>query len=342
MKPIVRLYYNNSEDALLALRTIVLFGNNVSTYKFALTNALLNRNSSSEVKFSELRDDFVKELYFHYSKCPDQWVAGRNSLTEAFDQYKLDSDWEKLINVAERNIYNNVFDAFHNVGGSTIQEKDILFEKDSKSKKLILTDKLNAILENHALKEIMKAENQSRWNVVEEAWKNKLSPNLLEYLDGDFISVSKENERVNLRSAVTILFPYQKGKCFYCNKQMSVDASKEQDHFPDVDHFLPHSFATRIELLGANINGVWNLVISCKECNRGSNGKFNAPAEKSFFEKLLKRNLFFTEEHRHSLKNSVLISLGVKNTLELTSKMNILYKNTEILVGWKPKTMYDE
>ncbi len=108
MKPIVSSYYNNSEDALLALRTIVLFGNNVSTYKFALTNALLNRNSSSEVKFSELRVDFVKELYFYYSKCPDQWVAGKNSLTEAFDQYKLDSDWEKLINVAERNIYNNV------------------------------------------------------------------------------------------------------------------------------------------------------------------------------------------------------------------------------------------
>jgi len=342
MKPIIRSYYNQNNDALLALRTIVLFGNNVSTYKFALTNALLNRRASSEVKFADLRDDFVRELYNHYCKCPDQWVACKNSLTDAFDSYKIDSDWGKLIAIAEKNIYNNVFDAFHNVGGSTIQEKDILFEKDGKSKKIIITDNLNSILENEELKAIIKTENQSRWNVVEEAWKNKLSPNLLEYIDGEFISISNTNERVNLRSAVSILFPYQKGKCFYCNKQMRIEATKEEDNFPDVDHFLPHSYATRIELLGANINGVWNLVISCKECNRGSQGKFNAPADKTYFEKLLRRNLFFTEEHKHSLKNSVLLSLGVKTTFELTSKMNLLYKNTEIVVGWKPKTIYDE
>jgi CRISPR/Cas system Type II protein with McrA/HNH and RuvC-like nuclease domain len=215
-------------------------------------------------------------------------------------------------------------------------------KKTINQKKIILTDNLNSILENERLKNRIKSENQSRWNVVEEAWKNKLSPNLLEYVEGEFISVSSSFERVNLRSAINILFPYQKGKCFYCNKQMRTDALKEENDFPDVDHFLPFSFATRIELMGANINGVWNLVLACRECNRGDNGKFNAPADKVYFEKLLKRNLYFTEEHKHSLKNSVLISLGVKTSFELTSKMNLLYKNTEILVGWKPKSIYDE
>ncbi len=342
MKPIIQSYYNKKEDQLLALRTIVLFGNNVSTYKFALTNALLNQTAKSEFKYSELRDDFLKELYNHYIKCPDQWVAGRNSLTDAFDVYRVDSNWGNLMNVAEKNIYNNVFDAFHNVGGSKIKEEDKLFEKDTNGKKLIITDKLNEILENQTLVKTIKTENQSRWNVVEEAWKNKLSPNLLEYIDGEFISISTKYERVNLRSAVNILMPYQKGKCFYCNKKMNTESQKEDDNFPDVDHFLPHSFITRVELMGANPNGVWNLVIACKECNRGSNGKFSAPADKSYFEKLLIRNLYFTEEHKHSLKNSILLSLEVKNAFELTSKMNLLYKSSEVLNGWKPKNIYDE
>ena len=342
MKPIIQSYYNKSNDLLLPLRTIVLFGNNVSTYKFALTNALLNQSATSELKYIELRDDFLKELLNHYIKCPDQWVAGKNSLTDAFDEYSIDNDWDKLMNVAEKNIYNNVFDAFHNVGGSSIKEQDRLFEKDAKGKKLIITENLNKILENKTIVEILKTENQSRWNVVEEAWKNKLSPNLLEYVDGEFISISSNNERVNLRSAVNILMPYQKGKCFYCNKKMNTESQKEVDDFPDVDHFLPHSYITRIELMGANPNGVWNLVVACKECNRGADGKFSAPADKSYFEKLLKRNLYFTEEHKHSLKNSILLSLGVNNTFELTLKMNLLYKNTEVLKGWKPKNIYDE
>ena len=39
-----------------------------------------------------------------------------------------------------------------------------------------------------------------------------------------------------------------------------------------------------------NINQVWNLVLSCKECNRGSLGKFDKIPEVSFVEDLNKRN----------------------------------------------------
>jgi hypothetical protein len=341
LKPIINKYYSGNADPLLALRTIILFGNNVSTYKFALTSAILKQSSKSKIKYSELRDDFVKELYNHYIICPDQWVAGKNTLTEAFDEYKTDNNWEKLVKVAEKNIYNNVFDAFHNVGGSSIKQTDILFEKDNANKQLIITDNLNLILENNEFVKKLTDENQSRWNIVEEAWKNKLSPNLLEFVDGDFYSItSSAGERVNLRSAINILMPYQKDQCFYCNKIMNTSSSKDEDDFPDVDHFVPLSFISRIQLLGANANGVWNIVIACKECNRGGAGKFQAPADKQYFEKLLYRNLLFTEEHKHSLKNSVLISLGVKNAIELTSKMNLFYKATDIINGWKPKRIY--
>ena len=37
-------------------------------------------------------------------------------------------------------IYNNVFDAFHNVGGGSIKKEHLLFEHLPHEKKLVLTD----------------------------------------------------------------------------------------------------------------------------------------------------------------------------------------------------------
>ena len=43
-----------------------------------------------------------------------------------------------------------------------------------------------------------------------------------------------------------------------------------------------------------NINGVWNLVLSCKSCNRGENGKFaKLPKSQPYLEKLYNRNDVF-------------------------------------------------
>src|SRR5215213_8860214 len=137
-------------DALNTVRTILLFGNNVSTYKFALCSALMELDPTNEVRFQDLRDPFLKQMLRHYSDNPNQYTGGTNSLTAAFDTYLESSqgasDWDTLTKIAEKNIYNNVFDAFQNVGGGSIAQEYTLFEHDKKSKRLVLTDNLNSLL----------------------------------------------------------------------------------------------------------------------------------------------------------------------------------------------------
>lgn len=344
-KKIVWEYASDHKDLLNVTRTIILFGNNVSTYKFALLATLTKRDSCSEISYTDVKEPFVKELFAHYQHNPVQYTGGPNSLTKAFDQFSLsartNNDWEKVLNTAESLIYNNVFDAFHNVGSGTIDEKYSLFEHDVKGRRIVLKDNLNALLDNPEFKVLIENENQGRWRVVEEAWRVKLSPNLLEYndVDGQFYSRRKD-ERVCLRSAVSILLPYQHGKCFYCYRQINTRAQKDQSDFPDVDHFLPLSFLVNFNIQPVNPNGIWNLVVACKECNRGGFGKFNSFPDSRYFTRLIFRNQLFVEEHKHSLKNSILLSLAVNNSAELTKRMQLLWNKFQYIKGWAPKIIH--
>ena len=127
MKPIIKNYVEEEISPFSTLRTILLFGRNVSTYKFALADTLLKSPANSTLSYKDLRDSFLKSLYKHYIINPNQYQGGSNSITRAFDQFSLDNDWGKVVPIAEKNIYNNVFDAFHNVGGSSIKREHILY-----------------------------------------------------------------------------------------------------------------------------------------------------------------------------------------------------------------------
>ncbi len=341
MKPIIKEFYSSDNSVVSTVRTIVLFGRNVSTYKFALASTLLNLNPKNQVAYEDLRDDFVRALLSHYKKNPHQYQSGENKLTKAFDKYNLDNNWSDLLKIAEKNIYNNVFDAFHNVGGGTIKKEHVLFEHLPNEKKLVLTDNINALLEQQNLIEVLKNENESRWMIVEEAWKNDLSPNLLVYniTTDEFESVSSR-ERTNLRSAVSILLPYQHGYCFYCKKKINTNSNSDDSDFPDVDHFIAHSYFNRPELSHINPDGIWNLVIACKGCNRGAGGKFERLPAKSYQSEIIRRNVLFTEEHRHSLKNSILLSLNAQNHNQVQSKMDSLFDKFNMIDGWKPLILY--
>jgi 5-methylcytosine-specific restriction endonuclease McrA len=344
MKELIKYYNEIDESPITTFRTVLLFGRNSSTFKFALTSALIKQNPKNALSYEEVRDDFLKELFKHYKENPNQWNRGTNSVTEAFDQYSKDGDWNNLLVIAERNIYNNVFDAYHNVGGASIKDNFILFEHDKKSKQLVLTDNLNSVLENPELMQTIENENQSRWKIVEEAWSAGISPNLLVYdEDGNLYSVRDEKqERVNIRSAVNALMPYQHGRCFYCNRPLNIHADKQDEDFPDVDHVYAHSQGNLIRSTFENVNtnGIWNLVIACMKCNRGSDGKFDSPPNPMFGDKLKNRNELFTEEHKHSLRNSILISLGVLNSKQVGSRMIQIELLFSRLNGWKPKHFY--
>ncbi|WP_318465081.1 HNH endonuclease [Photobacterium leiognathi] len=338
----IKAFLDKDNSTLNTFRTLTLFGKNAATYKFALCHALLNQNGqNSELRYEDLKEDFLRELVRHYENNPHQFSRRENSLTREIDLYlasdKTTSDWTKLSAVAGKNIFNDVFRAYQNVGSGTLANSHLLFEDQRTHKKITMTDRLLSVLENPKAKQIINHENQARWHIVEEAWRSGLAANMLSYNKEDGLFYSEnENLRIGLRSAVDTLLPYQNGRCFYCNREVSKFVLSHCDDFADVDHFFPISMVSRLGEGVPNPNGVWNLVIACKKCNRGQDGKFDAPPTREYYESLVTRNILFFEEHKHSLKNAISLSLNAKNKLEIISRMQNVYHYFKPLAGWQP------
>ena len=102
----------------------------------------------------------------------------------------------------------------------------------------------------------------------------------------------------------------------------------------DVDHFFPHMLLQAHPKL--NLNGVWNLVLSCKECNRGEDGKFASIPELYLLKRLWTRNEFFIKSH-HPLRETLKNQTGQTDE----SRKAFLQKMDTLAIGslvhrWKP------
>ena len=113
------------------------------------------------------------------------------------------------------------------------------------------------------------------------------------------------NRRKSVTSSRDALNGYQKGKCFYCFSDIELDVSS--DFYPDVDHFFPHILKQHGH--GNGIDGVWNLVLSCQECNRGAGGKFAQVPTIRLLERLHRRNNFLISSH-HPLRETLIQQTG--------------------------------
>jgi hypothetical protein len=184
---------------------------------------------------------------------------------------------------------------------------------DRKTKKgLTITDEMFSLKEGFQF-ENLPQELEARWRLVETAWSLNISPHLLEVEYDDSLEDLNINQldkddfkRISVTSCRDALNGYQRGKCFYCDHKISVIESNSE-HFADVDHFLPHSLIKHN--FGYNINGVWNLVLSCKGCNRGTNGKFSEIPDQKFLYKLDSRNDWFISSH-HPLRETIINQTG--------------------------------
>jgi 5-methylcytosine-specific restriction endonuclease McrA len=106
--------------------------------------------------------------------------------------------------------------------------------------------------------------------------------------------------RVNLTSVQPALNGYQKGRCFYCRAEMTLAGV-------DVDHFFPWILKERGDMPDAD--GVWNLVLACRRCNRGEDGKFFAVPAARLVESLHRRNNWLVESH-HPLRETIMLQAG--------------------------------
>ena len=111
--------------------------------------------------------------------------------------------------------------------------------------------------------------------------------------------------RKNITSVRDALNGYQKGFCFYCFEDITIDDNSE--NLCDVDHFIPHTLQAQCPNI--NLDGVWNLVLTCQECNRGENGKFAKLPALKYLERLHTRNEYLISSH-HPLRETLISQTG--------------------------------
>ena len=75
----------------------------------------------------------------------------------------------------------------------------------------------------------------------------------------------------------------------------------------DIDHFFP--FCLNEHGVRTNIDGIWNLVLACANCNRGVAGKFTRVPDTKYLSRLNRRNSYLIESH-HPLRDTLMNQTG--------------------------------
>jgi 5-methylcytosine-specific restriction endonuclease McrA len=202
------------------------------------------------------------------------------------------------------------------------------------NRKLVVTDNLLALC-NDAQFENLSPEIEARWKLVEDTWtSNKgVQFDIVQYaIDTQTLIVeSRTTYRRDLSKARDALSGYQRGRCFYCFSDIFI----QDVNTCDVDHFLPFHLRYKIPI---DLNGVWNLVLSCESCNRGSGtGKHGRLPHKTLLKRLILRNNYLVNSH-HPLSNTLIAQTGATDEVrsEFLNKIynlaTTIHKDT-----WEPK-----
>jgi hypothetical protein len=319
-------------------RAIILFGKNSATYKFAFAKSLLGLIEQEKTKISldELAIPFANSIVEHLKKSDKQGNAVSSKFLEGCRNYINETiTKEDLYSLTEKYGFVNVVDAFQNVNGGTIP--NAFYEKNySQGKKeIVVTDNLLKIKELFQYRNL-EQEVEARWNLVETAWNLQINPNLLEVKYDEskslFFIESNLMRRIDITSVRDSLNGYQKGKCFYSYQDISIN--KNDINICEVDHFLPHVNKLAHSQNGANINGVWNLVLADSSINLHKKARI---PEKRFLHRLFNRNEFYIES-KHPLSETIINQTGLTKENRrrfLEDQYNLAL--THSIQQWKPQ-----
>ena len=241
----------------------------------------------------QLAEPFSRHLCKHLQHSPKQITSKSSAFLSACSSYNNGSlSHEKLIGQTVKLGFNNVIDAFHIVNTGEIGKRFFIDERKVNNC-IRITDNFFELAENDQFKSF-EHETEARWRLVEEGWKMGIAKSLIhvEY-DQELktLFTTDKERRVDITSCRDSLNGYQKGRCFYCYSPISV--SSQDDNLADVDHFLPWMLNSSLP----NVNGVWNLVLACQDCNRGVGGKFAKVPSLKLLKRLHKRNEYFISSH---------------------------------------------
>ena len=321
-------------------RSIILYGNNVACYKFALGKALLEIAPTGKtfITLEELAEPFSRHVTEHLKLAEKQTTSRSSRFLETCDRFNRgEISQDELIAITVRKGFENVIDAFHNVNKSELPVRFFTDERNGQNKGIALTDSLLELPELYQGQNLPQ-EVEARWRLVETAWKLKISKHLIK-VDYDhekkIIFTGSSGRRVDVTSCRDALNGYQKGKCFYCFADISIESGSE--NLGDVDHFFPRKLM--FYNIAHPIDGVWNLVLACQSCNRGAGGKFDRLPEERFLKRLHTRNDFFITSH-HPLRETLIQQTGT-TTKKRVKFLNNNYRaaSTGALINsrWQPE-----
>ena len=286
-------------------RGIILFGRNVASYKFALAQSLIDlaEQGRYEVSLEELAVPYALHLTEHLAQAPRQTTSPRSQFLEACRKYNSGHlDQSGLTDITVRLGFNNVIDAFHVVANGEVGTRFFRDERKGKTKGIVLTDAVGHLLSAEQFSP--RAEVNGRWRLVETAWDLGLDTSVVRAdQSGDYLLT--RDRRTQITGSRGALNGYQRGACFYCYRHISIRG--HDSDLADVDHVIPHTLQRRGVL--HNLDGVWNLVLACRECNRGTNGKFHAVPALKYIERLNLRNEYLIAS-AHPLRETLIAQTG--------------------------------
>ena len=314
-------------------RGLILFGQNTASYKFAFAKSLLELKAGSgeALKLHEIAPIYSRNLIEHLKKAPKQTTSISSTFLSSLQKNGIESiNQNQVLEETVKRGFVNVVDAFQNIGKTKIPID--FYHYDKKNKQIVMTDEFSKLLESDQLQNLY-SEVESRWNLVEHAWSIGITTNVIAVthdVDENLFFTFDQNigRRKNITSSRGALNGYQKGFCFYCSSKMDIDNGNETH----VDHFVPFRLK---KILGEIVNGVWNLVLSCKNCNSTGNKGALLPIREYLFE-LSKRNEYLIESH-HPLRETLILQTG-QSTLRRNQFLNDIYNNALPYSGmpWSP------
>lgn len=280
----------------------------MASYKFALARALLaiRPEAGRVIRLEEIALPFALEIARHLKDADRQGTSASSGFLDAcrgFNAGEIGED--ELRDESVRRGFANVIDAFHIVGRGQIPVR--FFEDVRSSQKGIrATPALEALVLGDQAGNLP-FEVEARWRLVETAWTLGVPASTLSVAhdaSAESLIVAGGQRRRSVGRVRDALSGYQKGCCFHCFAPF--DLSRPAPSWPDVDHVFPH----RLKALGlTSVDGLWNLVLSCRACNRGPAGKFDAAPASRLVERLWRRNEFYVGSH-HPLRETILAQTG--------------------------------
>ena len=291
-------------------RAIILFGRNVASYKFALAKTLLELKPESGqlLKMSDIAPAFSRHITEHLKIADKQGTSQSSNFLDSCRKFnKGELAVNELMEATVRFGFVNVIDAFHVVAQKEVPVRFYIDERKEKNG-IRITDEFSKLLAS-SQSTALPHETESRWRLVETAWELGVSRSLLSIQhdpdQNQLIAQMTNNRRRSVTGSREALNGYQKGKCFYCGEPIA--AGHEGIRDVEVDHFFPH--VLKQFGFGPIIDGIWNLVLACPDCNRGPQGKFARVPSLQLLRKLHERNEFLINSH-HPLRETLMMQTG--------------------------------